>query len=108
MFRKCELIANKITRTGHNVSHSKVKTNRLFKPNIQNKTYTVFFESLNRKVTFDVKLSATAIRTIDNQYGSFKDFILKYKKAKLTPKALKIRKIIERFDKWSQKKIAVK
>lgn len=79
MFAQCSLLVNKITRIGHSVSHSNVKTKRRFKPNLQNKSY--FVDALNKKVY--LKLSTTAIRTID-KYGSLQDLLLSIKPKRLT------------------------
>jgi len=48
---------------GKSVSHSHVRTNRRWEPNIQKKTYWV--ESLGRKVTLSV--SVKGIKTIDRR-----------------------------------------
>ncbi len=57
MTAKCEL-TGKGKQFGHNVSFSLRRTNRVFKPNLQKKTFTID----GHKVT--MTLSAQAIRTL--------------------------------------------
>lgn len=57
MAQKCE-VTGKGKQFGHNVSFSQRKTNRVWKPNLQKKT----FEVNGKKVT--MKLSAQGIRTL--------------------------------------------
>jgi large subunit ribosomal protein L28 len=57
MAARCEL-TNKGKQFGHNVSHSKRRTNRIWKPNLQKKTFVVDGE----KITMHI--SAQAIRTL--------------------------------------------
>ena len=47
MARRCQL-TGKGPQSGHNVSHSNVKTNRRFEPNLQKSTF--FSDALRRKV----------------------------------------------------------
>ncbi len=58
--QKCEL-TGKGKQFGHNVSFSQRHTKRVWKPNLQKKT----FELNGKKVT--MKLSAQAIRTLKKQ-----------------------------------------
>lgn len=60
MARVCEVTGKKPV-TGHNVSHSNIKTKRRFLPNLKTKRF--FFAEEDRWVT--LKVSADAIRTIN-------------------------------------------
>ena len=60
MSRVCEVTGKKAI-TGHTVSHSNIKTNRKFQPNLQKKRFFVAEE--NRWV--ELKVSTSAIRTIN-------------------------------------------
>lgn len=60
MARVCQVTGKKPMK-GHHVSHSNIKTNRRFLPNLQTKRF--FFVEENRWVT--LKVSAEAIRTIN-------------------------------------------
>ncbi len=70
MSRICQ-ITGKRPITGHHVSHSNIKTNRWFYPNIQTKRYYVPEE--NRWVT--LKVSAAGMRIINKKgiYASIKE-----------------------------------
>ncbi len=65
MSRICQITGKKPI-TGHHVSHSNIKTNRWFYPNIQTKRY--FIPEENRWVT--LKVSAAGMRII-NKKGVF-------------------------------------
>ncbi len=60
MARVCQ-VTGKRPITGHKVSHSNIKTNRRFLPNLQTKRY--FLAEEDKWVT--IKLSTEAIRTIN-------------------------------------------
>jgi large subunit ribosomal protein L28 len=60
MSRRCEL-SGKGVQTGHRVSHSNIKTNHRFLPNLHIKRF--WSDQLKRFVT--LKVSAAAIRSID-------------------------------------------
>lgn len=60
MARVCEVTGKKPV-SGHNVSHSNIKTKRRFLPNLKTKRF--FFAEEDRWVT--IKVSADAIRTIN-------------------------------------------
>ncbi len=59
---KCE-ICGKGPRFGHNVSHSKVATNRIFRPNIQRKR--VMIDGQWRRV----HICTRCLRTLSKQVG---------------------------------------
>ncbi|MBK6541465.1 MAG: 50S ribosomal protein L28 [Flavobacteriales bacterium] len=60
MSKVCQ-ITGKHVITGHQVSHSNVKTNRTFAPNLQDKRY--FLPEEKKWVT--LRVSANGMRTID-------------------------------------------
>lgn len=62
MARVCQVTGKKPMK-GHYVSHSNVKTNRRFLPNLQTKRF--FFAEEDRWVS--LKLSSDAIRTINKR-----------------------------------------
>ncbi|MFO7997426.1 MAG: 50S ribosomal protein L28 [Bacteroidales bacterium] len=70
MSRICQITGKKPI-TGHRVSHSNIKTNRWFFPNIQEKKF--FIPEENRWIT--LKVSAKGLRTINKKgvLASIKD-----------------------------------
>ena len=60
MARVCQVTGKK-PLSGHNVSHSNIKSKRKFNPNLQTKRF--FLAEENKWIT--LKLSAGAIRTIN-------------------------------------------
>lgn len=64
MSRICEF-SGREPKTGNNVSHSKVKTNRRWNPNLQTKR--IFVAPLNK--TIKVTVSARALKTITKKGG---------------------------------------
>jgi len=62
MSRICVLTGKKSLK-GHSVSHSNVKTNRRFYPNLQEKRF--FIPELDKWVT--LKVSTSALRTINKK-----------------------------------------
>jgi len=60
MAKRCE-ITGKGVLVGHRVSHSNIKTNHRFLPNLQTKRF--WSEELKKFVS--IKVSTSAIRTID-------------------------------------------
>ena len=60
MSKICQ-ITGRVPRVGNNVSHSNVKTKRMFNPNLQKKRF--FIEEENRWVV--LKVSAAGMRTIN-------------------------------------------
>ncbi len=60
MSRICQL-SGKTNQTGHRISHSNIKTNHVFMPNLHKKR--CWSHELGRFVT--LKVSSHAIRTID-------------------------------------------
>ena len=95
MSRRCELTA-KGPMVGNKVSHSNIKTKRRFLPNLCNVTF--ISDALGRNVR--LRVSTNAIKSVDHR-GGFDAFMIKAKGAELSPKALLLKKAIE-------KKIAAK
>ncbi|SFI07753.1 50S ribosomal protein L28 [Albimonas pacifica] len=90
MSRRCEL-SGKGVLTGHNVSHSNIKTNRRFLPNLNQ--VTLQSETLGR--SFKFRISASAMRTVDHR-GGLDAYLAKARDTELSPKALKVKRDIEK------------
>jgi large subunit ribosomal protein L28 len=90
MSRRCELTA-KGPLVGHKVSHSNIKTKRRFLPNLCNVTF--ISDALGRNVR--LRVSTNAIKSVDHR-GGFDAFLLKAKAIDLSPKALELKRAIEK------------
>ena len=90
MSRRCEL-TGKGPMVGNNVSHAKNRTRRRFLPNLND--VSLMSETLGR--TFKLRISASALRTVDHR-GGLDGFMAKAKETELSPSALKIKKDIEK------------
>ena len=90
MSRRCELTA-KGPMVGNKVSHSNIKTKRRFLPNLCNVTF--ISDALGRNVR--LRVSTNAIKSVDHR-GGFDAFMLKAKGTELSPKALLLKKAIEK------------
>ncbi|MGM0585506.1 MAG: 50S ribosomal protein L28 [Pseudomonadota bacterium] len=90
MSRRCELTGKGVL-TGHHVSHSNIKTNRRFLPNLNQ--VSLMSETLGR--TFRFKVCASALRTVDHR-GGLDAFLAKAREAELSPRAAKIKREIEK------------
>ncbi|MEL6518513.1 MAG: 50S ribosomal protein L28 [Pseudomonadota bacterium] len=88
MSRRCEL-TGKGPMVGNNVSHANNKTKRRFLPNLND--VSLMSETLGR--TFKLKVSASALRTVDHR-GGLDAFLAKAKDGDLSSAALKIKKDI--------------
>ncbi|RVV99203.1 50S ribosomal protein L28 [Mesobaculum littorinae] len=88
MSRRCEL-TGKGPMTGNNVSHAHNKTRRRFLPNLND--VSLMSEALER--TFRLRISASALRTVDHR-GGLDAFLLKARDTELSPAALKIKRDI--------------
>ena len=88
MSRRCEL-TGKGPMVGNNVSHAKNRTRRRFLPNLND--VSLMSETLGR--TFKLRISASALRTVDHR-GGLDAFLAKAKDADLSSGALKIKKDI--------------
>jgi large subunit ribosomal protein L28 len=90
MSRHCDL-TGKGAQTGHKVSHSNRKSKRRFLPNLLN--VTMISDSLGRGVR--LRVSANALKTVDHR-GGLDAFLAKAKDDELSPKALKLKREIEK------------
>ena len=90
MSRVCEL-SGKGPMTGNTVSHAKNRNRRRFLPNLND--VTLLSDVLGQ--SFSLRISAAALRTVDHR-GGFDAFLAKAKNEELSPKALKIKKEIEK------------
>ncbi|MGR3756105.1 MAG: 50S ribosomal protein L28 [Tranquillimonas sp.] len=88
MSRVCEL-TGKGPMTGNNVSHAHNKTRRRFLPNLND--VSLMSETLDR--SFKLRISASALRTVDHR-GGLDEFLLKARDADLSTGALKIKRDI--------------
>ncbi len=89
MSRRCELTGVG-PMTGHNVSHSNVKTKRRFLPALA--PASLQSDSLGQ--TFKLKISNAARRTLDFR-GGLDVFLIKAKDEALSPRALKIKRQVK-------------
>ena len=87
---RCEL-TGKDRQIGHKVSHSNRKTKRQFKPNLLN--VTLLSDALGRRVR--LRISANALKTVDHR-GGLDAFLLKAKDAELSPRALELKRQVEK------------
>ena len=90
MSRRCELTA-KGPLVGHKVSHSNIKTKRRFLPNLCNVTF--ISDALGRNVR--LRVSTNAIKSVDHR-GGLDAFLIKAKAAELSPRALELKRQIEK------------
>ncbi|WP_458759373.1 50S ribosomal protein L28 [Afipia sp. TerB] len=90
MSRRCELTAKGV-QVGHKVSHSNRKTKRRFLPNLCN--VTMISETLGRSVR--LRVSTNAIKSVDHN-GGLDAFLLKANAGDLSPKAVELKRQIEK------------
>jgi large subunit ribosomal protein L28 len=90
MSRRCDL-TGKTAQVGHKVSHSNRKTKRRFLPNLCNVTLTS--DTLGRNVR--MRVSANALKTVDHR-GGLDAFLAKAKDDELSPKALELKRQIDK------------
>jgi large subunit ribosomal protein L28 len=90
MARRCEL-TGKDSQSGHNVSHSNVKTNRRFHPNLQN--VTLQSDALRRKVR--LRVSTRALRTVQ-RHGGLDAFLMATDDAKLAETGLRLKRRVRK------------
>ena len=90
MSRRCEL-TGKAVMSGNNVSHAKNRTRRKFLPNLCN--VTLLSDVLKQRIRF--RISAQALRTVEHR-GGLDSFLAKAKASELSPKALLLKKQIEK------------
>ena len=90
MSRRCDLTA-KGPLVGHNVSHSNIKTKRRFLPNLCNVTF--ISDVLGRNVR--LRVSTNAIKSVDHN-GGFDAYMIKANAAALSPRALELKRAIQK------------
>jgi large subunit ribosomal protein L28 len=90
MSRRCELTA-KGPLVGHKVSHSNIKTKRRFLPNLVNVTF--ISEALGRNVR--LRVSTNAVKSVDHN-GGLDAFLLKTRADDLSPRALELKRAIQK------------
>ncbi len=90
MSRRCEL-TGKGVMSGHNVSHSNIKSKRRYLPNLR--PVTLASEALGR--TYRFRIAAAAIRTVDHR-GGLDAFLMKARDEELSPRALDVKRALER------------
>jgi large subunit ribosomal protein L28 len=90
MSRVCEL-SGKGPMVGNNVSHANNKTKRRFLPNLNE--VTLISDALGQ--SYKLRISAAALRTVDHR-GGLDAFLAKAKDDELSPKALKIKRELEK------------
>jgi len=80
--------------SGNNVSHSKRRTRRKFRPNLCN--VTLGSEVLSQ--SFKFRITAAALRSVDHN-GGLDTFLVKCKDENLSETALKVKKTIKKKQK---------
>ena len=90
MSRRCELTA-KGPLVGHKVSHSNIKTKRRFLPTLVNVTF--ISEALERNVR--LRVSTNAVKSVDHN-GGLDAFLLKASADALSPRALELKRAIQK------------
>ena len=90
MSRRCELTA-KGPMVGHKVSHSNIKTKRRFLPNLCNVTF--ISDALGRNVR--LRVSTNALKSVDHN-GGLDGYLLKAKADVLSPRALDLKRAIQK------------
>src|SRR5437667_10185615 len=90
MSRRCELTA-KGPLVGHTVSHSNIKTKRRFLPNLCNVTF--ISDALGKNVR--LRVSTNAIKSVDHN-GGLDAYLLKARADVLSPRALDLKRAIEK------------
>ena len=90
MSKVCDLSGKKV-QFGNNVSKANNKTRRKFNPNMQSATFKS--DLLNKNIRFNVATSS--IRTV-TKYGGIDEFLIRTKSKKLSLKAKRIRKTLQR------------
>ena len=90
MSRRCELTA-KGPQVGHKVSHSNIKTKRRFLPALS--PASLQSEALGQ--TFRLRITNAALRTLDSR-GGLDAFLLKTRADDLSPRALELKRAIQK------------
>lgn len=87
---RCDL-TGKGPMVGHKVSHSNIKTKRRFLPNLCNVTF--ISDALGRNVR--LRVSTNAIKSVDHN-GGLDAFLLKAPAGNLSPRALELKRAIQK------------
>ncbi len=90
MSRICDLTGKGVV-AGNNVAHSNTKTKRRFEPNLQ--SVTLLSEALGRKLS--LRIATSTLRTVQKR-GGLDAFLLATDDAKLPPRALRIKRSVQR------------
>ena len=90
MSRRCELTA-KGPQVGHKVSHSNIKTKRRCLPNLCNVTF--MSDALGRNIR--LRVSTNALKSVDHN-GGLDAFLIKTRAENLSPRALDLKRQIEK------------
>lgn len=90
MSRVCEL-SGKGPMSGNKISHANNKTRRRFLPNLNE--VTLLSDILGQ--SFSLRISSHALRTVDHR-GGLDAFLAAEKEENLSPRALKIKREIEK------------
>ncbi len=88
MARRCEL-TGKAVQTGHHVSHSNIKTNRRFLPNVQ--TMSLHSDVLKHGVR--LKISTSALRLVEYR-GGLDNFLVKARDNQLSLRARRVKRAV--------------
>ncbi|MDF2973010.1 MAG: ribosomal protein [Microvirga sp.] len=91
MSRRCEL-TGKAVLSGHLVSHSNRKTKRKFLPNLCN--VTLQSDALQR--SFRLRVTANALRSVEQHRGGLDAFLAKAKAEELSTTALAVKRELEK------------
>ena len=90
MSRRCEL-SGIGAMVGHRVSHSNIKTKRLYNPNLVN--VTLESEKLGRSFAF--RITAATLRSVDHR-GGLDAYLLAERDENLSLKAKRVKRDLER------------
>lgn len=90
MSRVCELSGKRV-QTGMNVSHSHIRTKRLFRPNLRK--VRLISDSLGRTVSF--KIAMSTLRSVDHREG-LDNYLLKAKDSELSTRARRLKAEIKK------------
>ena len=89
MPRQCVITGKKVI-SGHNVSHSNIKTKRTFAPNLQ--IVSFLSEKLGK---IRLRVSSRGLKTVEKN-GGIDGFLLSTADRKLTDEALKLKSRLEK------------
>jgi large subunit ribosomal protein L28 len=90
MSKICDLTGKGVV-AGNNIAHSNTKTKRRFRPNLQN--VTLLSEALGRKLS--LRIATSTLRSVQKR-GGLDAFLLGTEDTKLPPRALRIKRSIQR------------